>query len=514
MNFLSFSNSFEQNLVQYYQIEDRNSVSFTPIRSSFRNLAGFLNLQKEEIQKNGSHFNYAGYFYTLEQVKRVLNQTQLGLSTARITSDTFSKVFAHIHKHEIAAYIALQVDGKLPVSHGNQFSATIQKWEEEVNHPTKKSLHTELTEAFHHLSIRETDSFSEDFIEYVTGWNNPRATFSILKALENHAQQSKSDFNYPKLEAAIQRSLTFAQKHHRANELFLNQSSEQKQMGINSYYGHIGQAFPCLLQLEEAGFTDLAFLDDEELLAKAKEKFPDFDWPFLLMLCQDAHAARNNWIPPGVILLDILHGMRHDISHLQEGEQVLYPMGSSNHLVLCKIKKETNEHFSFTLYNPGDYVEKFHKTRATEEAVYAQAYKLSELSLEAVNNPVFLSVLLNVSIQSEEMVEFYQAVQDHLIHNHNGKIAPSTKWFKLPNQGICSVACWDMFLQDELPREDYKQFKMHKTSRAIQKLSHVITCYSEIVKTVSHRAHQLSINDHINQVRTMKSLAESDLTDF
>lgn len=515
MNFSNFVNSFEKNLTQYYQIEDRDSVSFTPIRNSFRNLAGFLTAQKEEILKNRSHFNYAEYFYTLERVKRALNQTQLGFSNAHIKSDTFPKVFAHIHMHETEAYITLQANGKLPVSYGNLFSETLQKWEEECNHPTKESLHAELTEAFHHLSLRETDDFPEDFIEYVTGWNNPRATFSILKMVRSYTQQSHSDFNYSTLEATILHSLTFAQKHLRADTLSHNQSPLQRQMGIESYYGHIGQAFPYLQQLEEAGFTNLAFLDNQERLAEAQAQFPSFDWLFLLMLCQDAHASRNLWIPPGVVLLDILRDMQHDISHLQEGKQLLYPMGSSNHLVLCKIKRETSEQFSFTLYNPGDYVEEFHKTRITEDGtVFAQAYRLSNLPLEAVNHPGFLSMLLNLSIHSEDMVEFYKTVQEHLVHAYKGKIVPSTKWFKLPNQGICSVACWDLFLQDELPREDYKQFKMHKTSMAVQKLSHVISCYSEIVKTISDRADRFSVNDHINQVRTMKSLVETELTDF
>ncbi len=197
----------------------------------------------------------------------------------------------------------------------------------------------------------------------------------------------------------------------------------------------------------------------------------------------------------------IREDLSNRIKELQIEGRLVFPGGYKGHSVLYEIKRTSEEHYEFVIYNTGDGVEK-HWMLFEKEGVHKVkgAYKIENISLESLIDTEVLEKLLLLKI--EEPDNFGEELYEDILSELNGdreKMPTDIRQYMMSQRsGTCVWKMLCAYLRYNLPLSEYKYLKLkarldvfgkwyelgktldfHKTNQKL--LNRVIVNYERII---------------------------------
>lgn len=213
------------------------------------------------------------------------------------------------------------------------------------------------------------------------------------------------------------------------------------------------------------------------------------------------------------------------IRDMQPGEFKLYPLGTSNHCILCEIRRHASD-YSFSIFNSGEYiVEGGHRLGIDEkDTEYVQPLRIVNLSLDCIIYQPFLKKILTLSCNDdfEEVTtkEFYECIRFHLLFLGRGSLINDQGVFSLiPFFGVCTTASIGNFIDNYFTKEELEQIDACKLYYCLEKqevvngiLSHLKQNKSldqKFFKKVHTRVSENNREDKLLTIEKLSAQAEA-----
>lgn len=155
---------------------------------------------------------------------------------------------------------------------------------------------------------------------------------------------------------------------------------------------------------------------------------------------------------------------------------ILIPKICKNHAIMCKIEKEQNDTFSFTIINTGDGVDVdwgnvFKVFVGIDDKILAQSIKYAHLTSDQISREF---ILMLVDSENANIKEFNDNIENLLMKNVKVKQMEGIK-HKRQLKGTCAFKSTSATICEKLGKKEHAAFKAFLSEREIANFEHLDT---------------------------------------
>lgn len=168
------------------------------------------------------------------------------------------------------------------------------------------------------------------------------------------------------------------------------------------------------------------------------------------------------------------------IDQLKPGDSLPLILGNSSHAILSQITCDTENEYSYKIFNTGDYVEFEHSvttfwSKRTGKAKDKALPVIYEKLEKKVFTSHFIDQLINLYFQKgDDALKALYAIPKKTFFPKSTPSSNKGSLYNLQKYATCSFSCVEAFIKNFLSKEDFKKLKQLKISMSLENQNQLI----------------------------------------